>query len=113
MKKLSFIAAVAITVAACSPKVLTTPSQADVNRVSSIYPDYTLAQLNEGKALYLAKCSMCHAVKKPTARTAEQWQKIVPNMTKKANKNEQNIDAKTEAEILKYLTTMCVAPSAN
>ncbi len=110
MKKLSIITLLALTIVACSPKVLTTPSQADVDRVSAMYPTYTLAELNEGKALYLAKCSTCHGIKNPQSKTAEQWKSIVPKMTKKANKKEVNIDPKTQEAILKFVTTMCTPP---
>lgn len=114
MKKISILAvfAFATVLVACSPLVLITPSQGDVDRVSSMYPDYTLAELNEGKAAYMTKCSTCHKTKDPQARTAEQWKSIVPNMSKRANKKEENIDAKTEASILKYLTTMCTPPTS-
>ena len=114
MKKVSILAAFAIAtvLVACSPLVLITPSQGDVDRVSSMYPDYTLAELNEGKAAYIAKCSTCHNTKNPQSKTAEQWKSIVPNMSKRANKKGQNIDAITEASILKYLTTMCTPPAS-
>lgn len=51
-----------------------------------MYPDYTLAELNVVKALYIVKCSTCHKTKNLHARTAEQWKSIVPKMTKKAKK---------------------------
>ena len=111
MKHLSIIALLALTIVACSPKVLTTPTQADVDRGSSMFPDYTLAELNEGKSLYIAKCGTCHKVKNPQSKTVEGWKNIVPIMTKKANKNKENIDPKTQDAILKYLTTMCSAPA--
>ena len=112
MKNLSIIALLALTIVACSPKVLTTPSQADVNRASSMFPDYTLAELNEGKSLYMAKCGTCHSLKNPLSKTVLEWKNIVPEMTKKANKNKKNIDPKTQDAILKYLVTMCSAPAA-
>jgi hypothetical protein len=36
--------------AGCSIQLMT-PTQSDVDRVKTKYPDYTLAELNEGKAL--------------------------------------------------------------
>lgn len=112
MKKLSILTLFAFTIAACAPLILVTPSQGDVDRISSTYPNYTLTELNEGKSLYMTNCSTCHKLKNPQARTAEQWKTIVPKMVTRANKKTPTIDAKTEASILKYLTTMCAPPSS-
>lgn len=98
-----FVVAVFI---ACSAKV-TGPTQADVDRVASKYPGYTLAELNEGKTAYEQKCGTCHELKKVKAYTEEQWNKLVPGMVKKANKKTENIDARTQELIQKYVNTMC------
>lgn len=113
MKKLVIISLSAIALAGCFAKKKTTstaaptpPTQADVDRVASIFPAYTLAELNEGKALFEANCGTCHALPKPTAETESEWRRIVPDMARKMNKNGMLLDAQKEDRILKYVITM-------
>jgi cytochrome c5 len=94
-----------IILSACKVSSIT-PSQQDVDRVSSRFPGYTLASLNEGKMLFETKCSKCHNAKKPQSRTEAQWKKIVPRMTQMANKKTENITPENQEAILKYLITM-------
>jgi len=105
MKK-SFLALVSLVLISCAVK-LVTPTQTDVERVQSKYPNYTLEELNQGKAMYEKHCSECHNLKNPTKFSETEWQKEVPQMVKKANKKHPNsIDAQTEDLILKYVITM-------
>lgn len=83
-----------------------TPSQSDVDKVKTKYPDYTLAQLNQGKTLYEAHCGTCHALKSPTSEPESEWKEIVPEMTVKANKKGAEIDAAEQELILRYVITM-------
>jgi cytochrome c2 len=109
MKKYLLIIGV-ILLAACKSTKLLTPSQSDVDRVSSRYPGYTLAELNHGKAIFTQYCGQCHKLKKPESRTEEQWKTIVPRMVAKVNKKEKDaIDADEEEVLLKYLVTMSTA----
>ena len=85
----------------------TIPTQADVDRVQTKFPGYTLEDLNEGKKLYETNCALCHKLKKPSAESEEEWRKVVPPMVKKANgKNNNALDAKAEEKILRYVITM-------
>ena len=105
MKK-SFLALVSLVLISCAVK-LVTPTQTDVERVQSKYPNYTLEELNQGKAMYEKHCAECHKLKNPTKFSEEKWKKIVPEMVEKANKKHpNNIDAQTEDLILKYVITM-------
>jgi hypothetical protein len=88
----------------------TTPVEADIERVKSVYPTYTLEQLKEGKALYESKCSDCHGLKRPGGHSPDQWQKIVPRMTAKANKKSPGqITPEQSEQIVKFLVTMSLA----
>jgi cytochrome c5 len=80
----------------------------DVDRVSSKYPGYNLAGLNEGKALFEQTCNKCHRLKNPTSRNEDKWTKIVPSMIKKLNKKEGKvvIGDKQQESILRYIITM-------
>jgi mono/diheme cytochrome c family protein len=107
MKNKIIITAAVLFLASCATTVqLLSPGQADVDRVKAKYPDYTLAQLNQGKALYEQNCGNCHKLKNPSSEPEEEWNKIVPEMTKKANKKGANINAQQQDLILKYVVTM-------
>lgn len=96
-------------VAACSSKLLL-PTQTDVDNVSVKFPNYTLAQLQQGKINYEKYCGTCHKLYKPTDFDEPKWQHEVPDMARKM-KRKQNIDldAATQDNILKYLLTMRLA----
>ncbi len=111
MKRTIIISAM-ILLAGCATVKLITPTQADVDRVLSKYPGYSLAELNEGKMNFEHRCTQCHKLKNPASRTEEQWNKIVPRMVQKANKKSEVIDAKTKDSILRYLVTMSAPPKA-
>lgn len=105
-------------VAACKSHkpAATSPSssaltEADAARMSGKFEGYTLAQAQEGKALYEQNCASCHNLKNPASRSEAQWQSIVPNMTAKANRKAGKtvIDGKSEELILRYLITMSTA----
>jgi len=109
MKKTIVILAT-LALASCFSAKLITPSQSDVDRVLSKYPDYSLADLNNGKSLFEKHCGICHGLKDPSSRTEIQWNSIVPKMTKKVNNKEGNVlDANAEKAILRYLITMSTA----
>ena len=89
---------------ACSAK-LVTPTQTDADRVAQRMPGTTLADLQEGKTLFEAKCTQCHGIKKPASKTESEWQHIVPIMAKRAEKaNKDLIDGHAQEQIMKYLT---------
>lgn len=109
MKKISIISTLAI-LCSCSAKLIT-PTQSDVDRVSSNYPGYTLADLNQGKAIFMKNCDECHKLKKPSSQSEAEWLEVVPEMIAKANKKAGStiIDAKSQEQLLKYLLTMRTA----
>ena len=59
-------------------------------------------EYNESEAadLYTNRCGTCHALQAREKYTAKQWERIVPDMAKKAK-----LDATQEAMILKYVLT--------
>jgi cytochrome c5 len=117
MKKISLIVATISIVVACGTKKAATtpvvdniPNQADVDRVATIFPGYTLEELNEGKKLYESNCNLCHGLKKTNSESEEEWRTIVPRMVKKANnKNGNALDASGEEKILRYVIAMSKA----
>ena len=98
--------------AACSAKLLA-PTQADVDRVATKYPGYSLAELNKGKTMYEQNCKSCHGLKNPTSRDENQWSAVVPKMVEKVNKKAgtTKIDNLSQQTLIKYLVAMSLAPS--
>ncbi len=92
--------------AACGTKLIE-PSDADVNRVKAKYPDYTVEQLQKGKTLYVQHCGNCHGLYKPSSQSEAEWNKIVPWMSNKVNKQQANtLSVEDQDLILKYVITM-------
>lgn len=90
-------AALTIGLTACSG-VAVAPLQADADRIASAYPGTTLAELDEGRALYKANCGACHGLIKPSALPEDKWKKMVHVMAPKAKLGEVE-----EQKILKYV----------
>lgn len=105
MKKLLYVI-ITLSLVGCVSAKLATPTQSDVDRVKSKFPDYTLAQLNQGKTLYEQNCGTCHDLKKPTSLSEEKWKVIVPEMVHKVNKRQVKLSEQDQDLILKYLLTM-------
>ena len=108
MKKLSVIGLIVLI--GCSTSKLASPNQSDVDRVAEKYPDYSLADLNQGKTLFQQNCGKCHGLKDPKEYNEDQWNKIVPPMVKKVNKNGLVLDEKAQKQILRYVVTMSSKP---
>ncbi|MGB0807096.1 MAG: c-type cytochrome [Salibacteraceae bacterium] len=109
MKNIIGIIAVGLIIVACNATKLAAPSQVDLDRISTTYPDYTLADMTAGKTLYENHCGSCHKLIQPTDKTAEEWKNIVPPMVEKVNKNGKVLDAEKHDLIVKYVTGMCSA----
>ena len=78
MKNLLLFIAVTAALIACSEKTTTVTTVEE-----PVKAEMTLAA-TEGKTLYEAKCQKCHKLKNVDNFTAEQWNKILPNMAGKA-----------------------------
>jgi len=92
---------------ACSNKVIS-PTQSNVDQLTSTYPDVTLADLEKGRSIYAEKCNMCHGYYKPNEYSVEDWGKIVPVMVVKVNKKSKSevIDREKEDQLLKYILSV-------
>ncbi len=93
---------------ACGSAKLLLPTQADADRGAQKFSGLTLAELNEGKSLYEMNCAACHGLKRPASQSEREWNKIVPEMVGKVNKEagKEVIDAHKQQVILNYLVTM-------
>ncbi len=115
MKRNSLLAVVGVAIlVACgtaknsgTAKVEALPTQADVDRVQTKFPGYTLDELYQGKQLFEANCNLCHKLKKPASEPESEWREIVPRMVKKVNNKEgHHIDEAGQEKILRYVITM-------
>jgi cytochrome c5 len=80
-----------LLVAACATKVpRPTPAQLEVASVR--WPDTTLDDLEEGRRLYVRRCSSCHNLPLPTARTIEEWPPIIEDMGEYAQFDEHQTE---------------------
>lgn len=89
MKKISFIIALGALMVACSPKTAEVAETVETLN----FPNETVST---GYALYGSDCAKCHKAKEVKKYTREQWDKILPNMAKKAKlegDQEATIDA--------------------
>jgi len=84
---------------ACAPNV-PPPTQDYAYYASAQGRNLDLASLQAGRELYVAKCSGCHGLHRPTRYAPELWPKEVDSMVVKAKINAQQRQA-----ILDYLTT--------
>ena len=56
------------------------PTVADVDRVQPIEPGLTLAEMQQGRAIYVQRCSSCHPVHGPGEYRGDQWPGLVEKM---------------------------------
>ncbi|MEO8167956.1 MAG: cytochrome c [bacterium] len=71
---------------------LYTPSISDVRN------DASLTELNNGRALYVAKCGSCHTLKLPSEYAPDVWQENLDEMQQRAK-----ISDGEKSSIFKYL----------
>jgi cytochrome c2 len=91
MRKITFIAASMILLAACTPKT----AEVVVAEEPVEFPSTDVA---EGSKLYAENCGKCHKLKTVTNYSQEQWKTIVPKMAAKAK-----IDATAESKVMQYV----------
>jgi mono/diheme cytochrome c family protein len=100
MKKISFILFTVILLSAIGCKkdttgsgVLYTPTSADATS------NATLAELQQGRTLYISNCGSCHGLYSPDDYSASRWRNIMSDMTPKTSMSSSEISLVT-----KYVT---------
>jgi mono/diheme cytochrome c family protein len=63
----------------CSP-ALPEPNAADAAVAQSVWPEATLGELEQGRALYVRTCANCHTLKLPSELPPERWREEVGHM---------------------------------
>ena len=75
----------------CSTSKKTTASKnGNRNETEIKVPNYTPAELAEGKTLWESKCDRCHKLYLPESFTKAKWEGILPRMNKRSKLNEED-----------------------
>jgi mono/diheme cytochrome c family protein len=69
----------ALAALSCAP-ALPHATAADAERVQSRYPNTRLAELEQGRELYVGRCSGCHMLKAPDSMAPSAWPGAVAEM---------------------------------
>jgi len=73
---------------------------ADAARAAQRWPGTTLADLERGREVYVARCSHCHVPRLPEAYPAAAWPALVAKMS-----NQAKLAPEDEQEITRFLVT--------
>ena len=76
-----------------------TPSSVYVPTAADVTTTATLAQLQQGRTIFVSSCGQCHGLYSPDSYSASSWQSIVPNMAARAGLSAANANL-----VLKYVT---------
>jgi cytochrome c5 len=77
------ILAAGLLVVGCAAS-LRQPSARDAEALAPAWPGTTLADLERGRAVYVKRCSSCHALVLPAAHSPSRWPGLVDGMAEKA-----------------------------
>ncbi len=94
---LAFVGAAVL--AACTAS-LVHPGAADAQLAATRWPGTTVAQLEQGRAAYVANCSRCHALHVPEEYPASDWPALVDAMADRAK-----LGAADREAIVRFLVT--------
>lgn len=80
------------------------PSTITAETFRSSDPNFAYADFSKGKMLYETKCNQCHALKPVFSQSIDGWNKYVPDMVAKYNRNFSDLlDERAEELIKGYL----------
>ena len=104
---ISWAALLGAALAACGgSSPIPQPTAADASRGTAHFPDLTLAELEQGRSLYVSRCGSCHTLKRPAELAPQQWDQEVREMREK--NGVKLSDAEAQA-IVRYLTVAATA----
>lgn len=93
------LAATALLAASCGGGAIPRPTDSHLARARTRWPDTTRASLEEGRELYVARCSGCHPLHAPDTQPPERWAALVDEMAPRARLSPDERDL-----VLRYLT---------
>jgi mono/diheme cytochrome c family protein len=80
-------------------------NQADAARLSARGQPTTVAELAEGRTLFVARCAACHRLPRPTDVSADKWPSFVDEMAARSKLAPPQAGA-----VLRYLLAASDAP---
>lgn len=103
LKILATILTLSVLMAQCTARKTTTsaPEMTPEQAVADVKKNFTPAQMEEGKTIFLANCDKCHALKEPETITVTKWERVLPRMSKKANLSDEHA-GKVRAYVLAH-----------
>ncbi len=97
--RLVTLAALASALSGCGG--LPQPTAVDAERVGARWPGLRVADLEQGRELYVGRCAACHQLYEPASFGSERWQLELRKMRERARLSEQQ-----ELRILQYLLSV-------
>ncbi len=82
---------------------LAQPTERDAAYAAKHWPGATLADLEQGRTLFVRTCAGCHSLKDPTSRSPAEWKTEVTQMR---GKKGVSLDDRQAELIIRYLSTM-------
>lgn len=92
--------------AACASSQLPQPTSVHAKRASATWPNVTVADLNQGRSLYVGRCGACHQLYEPGSYGEREWSHQLAEMRERAQ-----LDDNQERLILQYLVGVGVKPA--
>ena len=90
--------AAALVVFACSPAVVH-PNARDASWASEKWPGTTVAELEQGRTVFVTRCAGCHNLPLPDSKSSEEWATVVGDMATGAR-----LSAADQDLVLRYLS---------
>jgi hypothetical protein len=95
-----------LLVSACAGGAIPHPNEASVSWARAEWPGSSRQSLEQGRELYVARCSGCHTLHEPRSYRAERWRDVVGVMAPRARLSPSESDL-----VLRYLLTMSRGPA--
>ena len=93
--------AIVAVAAGCAATPLPRPTAVNAQAAQARWPGATLAELEQGRSIYVARCRSCHEPVQPGAHAAGEWPGLVAKMRDRAGLDDD------EARLVeRYVVTM-------
>ncbi len=83
--KVLFAVLTSLVIAACARTQMPRPTTQQAAQAQTRFPGLTVAELDRGRSLYMARCSVCHQPVLPTRIPADEWPGHVEEMRERAH----------------------------
>jgi mono/diheme cytochrome c family protein len=94
-------AAVVAAFAGACTRPVASPVAADARWAEQRWPGTTVVDLEQGRGVFVSRCSNCHSLPDPTQKSADEWPSAVDEMAARARLSDED-----KARVARYLATM-------